>query len=152
MQHIKRSTHSVLLEPFGRNTAPAVALSAMLILEEQDDDLMLVLPADHVIRDVPAFHAALERAGLRRNRANWCYSVLCRLPLPLFSKKTFTSPTFYSWWQERKIIEVWKKEDKEFLSCDEISDPLSLVSKQSYTEPPLRETTYSFSDFQRRKT
>ena len=43
MQHIKRSTHSVLLEPFGRNTAPAVALSAMLILEEQDDDLMLVL-------------------------------------------------------------------------------------------------------------
>nr|WP_321271579.1 mannose-1-phosphate guanylyltransferase/mannose-6-phosphate isomerase [uncultured Tolumonas sp.] len=61
MQQISRSTHSVLLEPFGRNTAPAVALSAMLITEEEGDDLMLVLPADHVIRDLPAFHAALER-------------------------------------------------------------------------------------------
>ncbi len=64
MQQIGRDTHSVLLEPFGRNTAPAVALSAMLITENGGDDLMLVLPADHVIKDEKAFHAALERARI----------------------------------------------------------------------------------------
>ncbi|MEZ8144191.1 mannose-1-phosphate guanylyltransferase/mannose-6-phosphate isomerase [Enterovibrio sp. FF113] len=54
---------SVLLEPIGRNTAPAVALAA-LELESMGlgDELMLVLPADHVIRDKNKFHRALEAA------------------------------------------------------------------------------------------
>lgn len=53
----------ILLEPFGRNTAPAVALAAFTILEEGQDDVMLVLPADHVIEDEAAFHQALTVAG-----------------------------------------------------------------------------------------
>ncbi len=55
----------IILEPVGRNTAPAVALAANLVLEglgEQDDPLMLVLPADHVIADTNAFHAAIQTA------------------------------------------------------------------------------------------
>ncbi len=69
LQEIKREPSNVLLEPFGRNTAPAVTLAAMLIQEEETvDDLMLVLPADHVIRDVPAFHAALERARVEAEK------------------------------------------------------------------------------------
>mgnify|MGYP000342003272 CR=1 FL=1 len=55
--------HSILLEPFGRNTAPAVALAAFSILEEGKDDVMLVLPADHVIEDEAAFHQALSIAS-----------------------------------------------------------------------------------------
>lgn len=55
--------HSILLEPFGRNTAPAVALAAFSILEEGQDDVMLVLPADHVIEDINAFHNALTIAS-----------------------------------------------------------------------------------------
>lgn len=55
--------HSILLEPFGRNTAPAVALAAFSVLEEGKDDVMLVLPADHVIEDETAFHQALKVAA-----------------------------------------------------------------------------------------
>jgi len=57
--------YQTLLEPEGRNTAPAIALAAAWILQQADADsnpVMLVLPADHVIRDVDAFHQALHIA------------------------------------------------------------------------------------------
>jgi mannose-1-phosphate guanylyltransferase/mannose-6-phosphate isomerase len=57
---------AMILEPFGRNTAPAIALAAHAALaaagDPDDDPLLLVLPADHVIRDVPAFHKAVHAA------------------------------------------------------------------------------------------
>ncbi|AYF88196.1 mannose-1-phosphate guanylyltransferase/mannose-6-phosphate isomerase [Pseudomonas sp. JS3066] len=53
---------AMLLEPFGRNTAPAVAIAAMQLVAEGRDELMLVLPADHVLRDQQAFQQALELA------------------------------------------------------------------------------------------
>jgi mannose-1-phosphate guanylyltransferase/mannose-6-phosphate isomerase len=51
----------VVVEPVGRDTAPAI-LAAAIMLEETPDDLMLVAPSDHVMEDVAAFHAAI-RAG-----------------------------------------------------------------------------------------
>jgi mannose-1-phosphate guanylyltransferase/mannose-6-phosphate isomerase len=51
-----------LLEPVGRNTSPAIAAAAALLLDEGADPVMVVLPADHVIRDVPAFQRALGQA------------------------------------------------------------------------------------------
>jgi mannose-1-phosphate guanylyltransferase / mannose-6-phosphate isomerase len=56
---------AIILEPAGRNTAPAIALAA---LSAKPDALLLVLPADHVIRDVAAFQAAI-RAALPAARA-----------------------------------------------------------------------------------
>lgn len=50
---------SIILEPVGRNTAPAIALAAMTF---KDDDLILVLPADHIIEDQTAFIKAVEDA------------------------------------------------------------------------------------------
>ena len=50
----------VILEPCARNTAPAIALAAIAL--EESDGAMLVMPSDHVITDVPAFHAAIEKA------------------------------------------------------------------------------------------
>ena len=50
---------SIILEPVGRNTAPAIALAA---LTAKDDPLLLVLAADHVIQDEAAFKAAVMRA------------------------------------------------------------------------------------------
>ena len=50
----------VVVEPMGRDTAPAI-LAAALMLEKTPDDLMLVAPSDHVIADLPAFHAAIEQ-------------------------------------------------------------------------------------------
>ncbi len=54
---------AILLEPHGRNTAPAVALAALHAIEHQDDPLLLVLPADHVIRDLQAFHRCVAVAA-----------------------------------------------------------------------------------------
>ena len=55
---------AIVLEPVGRNTAPAIALAAHATLAgEEGDPLLLVLPADHVISDVAAFHSAIEVAS-----------------------------------------------------------------------------------------
>ncbi len=50
---------AIILEPVGRNTAPAVALAALQATGDGSDPLLLVLPADHVIRDAGAFRAAV---------------------------------------------------------------------------------------------
>ncbi len=50
---------AVILEPVARNTAPAIALAA---LAAQGEDALLVMPSDHVIADIAAFHAAIEAA------------------------------------------------------------------------------------------
>ncbi|WP_300375512.1 mannose-1-phosphate guanylyltransferase [Henriciella sp.] len=51
---------AVLLEPFGRNSAAPVAAAALCA---RPDDLLLVLPADHDIGDVPAFHEAIRKGA-----------------------------------------------------------------------------------------
>ncbi len=53
---------ALLLEPVGRNTAPAIAVAALQAMAGGEDPLLLVLPSDHVIRNVPAFHAAVQAA------------------------------------------------------------------------------------------
>ncbi len=52
---------NVLAEPTGRNTAAAIALAAVAF-DRADDDVMIVLPADHLVRDEPAFRALLTAA------------------------------------------------------------------------------------------
>jgi len=51
-----------VLEPVGRNTAPAVAVAAYHAQSRQADACLFVLPSDHLIQDVPAFHAAIATA------------------------------------------------------------------------------------------
>ncbi|MFC1542458.1 mannose-1-phosphate guanylyltransferase/mannose-6-phosphate isomerase [Pseudomonadota bacterium] len=54
---------NTILEPVGRNTAPAIAVAAALLMDQSDHDpVMLVLPADHLIQDVERFHACLNTA------------------------------------------------------------------------------------------
>ena len=53
---------SILLEPVGRNTAPALALAALQACKDGQDPVLLVLAADHLIQDVPAFHASIQAA------------------------------------------------------------------------------------------
>ena len=52
----------IILEPMGRNTAPAVIIAALRLQQMARDEPMLVLSADHDIADVPAFHVALSSA------------------------------------------------------------------------------------------
>lgn len=64
LRQIDITPRAIVLEPFGRNTAPAIALAALQALEGGDaDPTLLVLPADHVIRNVKAFHAAMAVAS-----------------------------------------------------------------------------------------
>ncbi|MDH0081676.1 mannose-1-phosphate guanylyltransferase/mannose-6-phosphate isomerase [Stutzerimonas stutzeri] len=53
---------SILLEPVGRNTAPAIALAALQATQQGDDPILLVLAADHLIQDVDAFHSSIQAA------------------------------------------------------------------------------------------
>ena len=60
MRQLGKEALAIALEPVGRNTAPALTLAALMLLDEDggfsnSDPVMLVLPADHVIRDVERF-------------------------------------------------------------------------------------------------
>jgi len=62
-QQIDIINPTILLEPIGRNTAPAIAAAAIQSLKEKDNSVLLVLSADHVIQDVEAFHNAINIAS-----------------------------------------------------------------------------------------
>ncbi|MBR7887589.1 mannose-1-phosphate guanylyltransferase/mannose-6-phosphate isomerase [Marinomonas sp. A79] len=71
LQEIGVTQASIVLEPKGRNTAPAIALAALEAQHKNTDEaLLLVLPADHVIRDEAAFESAIQQAAeLAKNNA-----------------------------------------------------------------------------------
>jgi len=62
-QQIGIKNPTILLEPVGRNTAPAIAAAALQSLKDSDGSMLLVLSADHVIQDVKAFHQAINIAN-----------------------------------------------------------------------------------------
>ena len=64
MRQIDVEPNAILLEPMGRNTAPAVTVAALQATADGADPLLLVLAADHVIRDASHFRAVVE-AGRR---------------------------------------------------------------------------------------
>ena len=58
----------IILEPIGRNTAPAIAVAAFHALKEDNQALLLVLAADHVIENNDAFHQAVSHAAILANQ------------------------------------------------------------------------------------
>ena len=64
LRAVNLKPRAIVLEPFGRNTAPAIALAALAARHDSgaEDPLLLVLPADHVIRDTGAFQQAVRTA------------------------------------------------------------------------------------------
>ncbi len=59
MREIDTAPASIVLEPMGRNTAPAAAIAALLAAEKSEDALLLLAPSDHVIADPAAFRATV---------------------------------------------------------------------------------------------
>ena len=63
------ATSSIILEPAGRNTAPALTLAALAVVGHQQDDamdddpVMLVMPADHVMRKPGVFRSAVKQGS-----------------------------------------------------------------------------------------
>lgn len=62
LREINQLANNIILEPFGRNTAPAVALAAIQIAKQDPDGILLVLAADHVINDEEAFYKSINSA------------------------------------------------------------------------------------------
>ncbi|MFZ2807467.1 MAG: mannose-1-phosphate guanylyltransferase/mannose-6-phosphate isomerase [Desulfosalsimonadaceae bacterium] len=60
LRDIAMRPSAIFLEPVGRNTAPAVAVAALKAMSINPDAMILILPADHLIKNIPAFHAALR--------------------------------------------------------------------------------------------
>ena len=72
---------TVVLEPFGRNTAPALTLAALAALQNAADPVLLVMPADHVITQTAAFQDVVSRgAALAANGAGVTFGITPDLP------------------------------------------------------------------------
>lgn len=79
---------ALILEPLRRNTAPALAIAALIAVQKGDDPILAVMPADHVIGDVGAFRTAVKQAmayadegkvvtfGIRPTRAETGYGYI----------------------------------------------------------------------------
>ena len=63
LQQVGAEPQAIILEPVGRNTAPAIAVAALEATRGGEDPLLLVLPSDHVIADEAAFHDAVRQAA-----------------------------------------------------------------------------------------
>jgi mannose-1-phosphate guanylyltransferase/mannose-6-phosphate isomerase len=63
MREVGMTPEAIILEPEGRNTAPALTLAALSAGLDGDDPVLVVMPADHVIGDLAAFRAALAEAA-----------------------------------------------------------------------------------------
>lgn len=63
LQQVGAEPAAIILEPVGRNTAPAIAVAALEATRDGNDALLLVLPSDHVITDEAAFRAAVQAAA-----------------------------------------------------------------------------------------
>jgi mannose-1-phosphate guanylyltransferase/mannose-6-phosphate isomerase len=70
LQQLAVTNPTILLEPFGKNTAPALAIAALQAMVSGNDPILLVLAADHVINDIPAFHDAVSLAKLEAEKGS----------------------------------------------------------------------------------
>jgi mannose-1-phosphate guanylyltransferase len=57
---ISRNTSNIILEPAGRNTAPALTVASLHQNEMQEDAVIIMMPADHIIGNVELFHQAIK--------------------------------------------------------------------------------------------
>ena len=64
MRELGIKNPQIILEPVGRNTAPALTLAALATQEKSSDAVMLVMPADHVIDDIETFHEIVKQGIL----------------------------------------------------------------------------------------
>ncbi len=62
LRQIHKNSNGIILEPIGKNTAPAIALAALKFINNEEDPLLLVLSADHLIQDTDAFHQSIKIA------------------------------------------------------------------------------------------
>jgi len=62
LRQINKKSNGIILEPVGKNTAPAIAIAALHEIKKNPDSILLVLSADHIIQDIKSFHESIEIA------------------------------------------------------------------------------------------
>jgi mannose-1-phosphate guanylyltransferase/mannose-6-phosphate isomerase len=62
LQQVGIKPSAIILEPIGKNTAPAIAIAALQAINDNEDSILLVLPSDHVIGNIEVFHKTIEIA------------------------------------------------------------------------------------------
>ena len=70
MEEVGIAPHAIMLEPTGRNTAPAIAIACLMAAEIEEDATLLIMPADHHIPSDEDFNATIEAATLSASEGN----------------------------------------------------------------------------------
>tara|TARA_R110001599_G_scaffold60939_3_gene169262 strand:+ start:27333 stop:28772 length:1440 start_codon:yes stop_codon:yes gene_type:complete len=120
LRHIDCTAKDIILEPVGRNTAPAVAVAALRLAEENPEALMLVMPSDHVIQDEAAFNNAVNRAAQAANEG----------ALVTFGITPGAPETGYGY---IKYAELWKSHEGVHSVAKFVEKP-DLATAQAYVE------------------
>ncbi|WP_423186130.1 mannose-1-phosphate guanylyltransferase/mannose-6-phosphate isomerase [Alishewanella sp. d11] len=107
LRQISQLNHNILLEPIGRNTAPAIALAAFTAVKQGSDPLLLVLAADHVIADTAAFTAAVKQAEVLAQADK----------LVTFGIVPTAPETGYGYIKRGDAVEIGGKKGSELISC-----------------------------------
>jgi mannose-1-phosphate guanylyltransferase/mannose-6-phosphate isomerase len=156
LREIERELSQVLLEPVGRNTAPALALAALASVAEGQDSVLVVTPADHVVTGTASYARAIQQAitdaamgsivilGIQPDRAETGYGYIKAIPsetsvlgVERFVEKpdAVTAQTYLDeggyYWNAGIFVlraSVWLKALKEF--CPDILD----ATKQAWDE------------------
>ncbi len=69
LREINVKANSIILEPYGRNTAPAITIASIKAIKEFDDPILLILSSDHEILDVKKFHEGIN-VGIKEAKKN----------------------------------------------------------------------------------
>ncbi|MAM86592.1 MAG: mannose-1-phosphate guanylyltransferase/mannose-6-phosphate isomerase [unclassified Hahellaceae] len=122
LQAIDCDPLQIILEPFGRNTAPAVAMAALEVLSSGRDDIIAVLPADHFIGNIPEYHRALATA---RDRA-------AQGDLVLFGITPTAPETGYGYIRTGSSVGDQAKEVLEFVEKPDLQTAMSYLASGEY--------------------
>jgi mannose-1-phosphate guanylyltransferase / mannose-6-phosphate isomerase len=68
--HVSKNVSNIILEPKGRNTAPALTVASLLEMEADEDAIIIMMPADHIVTNVAAFHQSIN-AGIEMASDNY---------------------------------------------------------------------------------
>ncbi|MBF0463045.1 MAG: mannose-1-phosphate guanylyltransferase/mannose-6-phosphate isomerase [Magnetococcales bacterium] len=120
---------TILLEPMGRNTAPATACAAFSALSRDPDALLLVLPSDHLIRDVAALHQALAAGRQAAEQGR----------LVTFGIVPTRPETGFGYIRRGRLLHEWSA------TTDEVPQQ-ALFTVSAFVEKPDRETAQTYLD------
>lgn len=120
INEIDHLTQSIILEPVGRNTAPALTVVALSLLENNEDPVMVMMPADHIVKNLSCFQSAINTAY---EKAEQGYLIA-------FGIKPRYAETGYG-----------------YIQCGDVLDELNSINKiQSFKEKPDAQFAQEYLD------